>query len=99
MPEQIFSIILERDKTVHKWLKPGLRQFKIIWKDGLHYNPDFVVETDENTHIIELKSSRELGNNDVQLKAKAAQKYNWAYLVVLLSWLISLSYIPKHYFL
>ena len=75
VPEQTFSIVLERDKNVLKWLRPAQKQFKIIWKDGKYYTPDFVVETDKYIYIIEIKNHKDISSEEVKLKALAAKKY------------------------
>lgn len=75
VPEHVFSIVLERDKKVLKWLRPAPRQFKIHW-DGIRlYEPDFVVETVDTIYIVEIKAHNQIGDNDVKLKAKAAREY------------------------
>lgn len=75
VPEQIFSIVLERDSNVLKWLRPAQNQLKIICKDGRQYTPDFLVETDKNIYIIEIKSYKRILDEEVKLKAISAQKY------------------------
>lgn len=75
VPEQTFSIVLERDSNVLKWLRPAQNQLKIIWKDGRQYTPDFLVETDKNIYIIEIKSYKRILDEEVKLKAISAQKY------------------------
>ncbi len=75
VPEQTFSIVLERDSNVLKWLRPAQNQLKIIWKDGRQYTPDFLVETDKNIYIIEIKSYKRILDEEVKLKAVSAQKY------------------------
>ena len=43
--ERQFSIILEEDPDVIRWIKPPLNQLGLFWKAGQQYNPDFLVET------------------------------------------------------
>lgn len=43
--ERLFSIILEEDPDVIKWIKPPLNQLGLFWQAGQQYNPDFLVET------------------------------------------------------
>lgn len=74
VPEHIFSIILERDRNVLKWLRPALGQFKIHYGSN-RYNPDFVVETDKYIYIVEIKAHNRINDDEVKLKAKAARTY------------------------
>ena len=43
--ERQFSVILEEDPDVIRWIKPPLNQLGLFWKAGQQYNPDFLVET------------------------------------------------------
>ena len=74
--EQIFSFILENDKEVIKWLRPAEEQLRIWWSNNSKkYQPDFIVETANCIYIIETKAANEINDEDVQAKAKAANKY------------------------
>lgn len=75
VPEHTFSIVLERDDAVEKWLRPAPHQFKINWKAGHEYEPDFVVETADSITIVEIKAHNRVNDDEVQLKAKAARAY------------------------
>ena len=75
VPEHVFSIVLERDKTVLKWLRPAPRQFKIHWDGARLYEPDFVVETVDSIYIVEIKAHNRTDDSEVKLKAKAAREY------------------------
>lgn len=75
VPEHIFSVVLERSDEVEKWLRPAKHQFKIHWKAGREYEPDFVVETKDFIYIVEIKAYNMIDNEEVQLKAKAAETY------------------------
>lgn len=68
--ERLFSIILEDDADVLKWVKPPLNRLGIYWKPGKQYNPDFMVETATAKYMVEVKAQNEITNEDVQLKAK-----------------------------
>ncbi len=72
--ERIFSIILEDDKDVLKWIRLEQNQLGIFWKNG-QYNPDFLVETDTDKYIIEVKGANEKDNPDVISKAQEAIKW------------------------
>jgi len=41
--ERLFSIILEEDPDVIRWIKPPLNQLGLFWQAGQQYNPDFLV--------------------------------------------------------
>jgi len=74
--EKDFSIILEQDKTVLKWLRPAKNQFRIYWKhNSKQYSPDFVVETADSIYLVETKKEGDIDATDVQEKAKAALEY------------------------
>lgn len=74
--EKDFSIILEDDKNVERWLRPAPNQFNIYWDhNSKRYEPDFVVETKNKIYLVEVKKETEVNTKDVQLKKKAALKY------------------------
>ena len=76
--EKVFSIILEKQSDVLKWLKPAANQFNIFWFDGCNphrYEPDFVVETENIIYLIETKKANAMNDSDVLEKAKAALIY------------------------
>lgn len=95
-PERRFAELLERDDTVEKWLKPGRTQFRIDFRSGEAYEPDFVVETKDRLLICEIKAKNELADLAVQDKATAAAAWckaasthaatnsgkPWAYLLI-----------------
>ena len=57
--ERAFASLLEKDSSIMKWFKPTREQFQIGFRktDGStsHYEPDFVVETNETKYIFEPK--------------------------------------------
>ena len=74
VPEKDFAALLERDKTVLKWVRPPNGQTPISHA-GRQYNPDFFVETKTTKYVIEVKGTRDLSpeiDGDVRSKAKAA---------------------------
>ncbi|NLW36380.1 MAG: type III restriction endonuclease subunit R, partial [Syntrophorhabdus aromaticivorans] len=74
--EKDFSIILEQDGSVLKWLRPAQKQFKIYWKhNSRQYHPDFVVETVNAIYMIETKKEGDIETPDVQDKSRAALVY------------------------
>ncbi len=74
--EKDFTIILENDKAVLKWLKPSSRQFNIYWdRKSKQYTPDFVAETPYAIYMIETKKEGDIETTDVREKAQAALQY------------------------
>lgn len=67
--------ILEDDPRVLKWMKPAPGQFRIEYRSGQNYEPDFVVETDDACLLIEPKRADQLGLGDVKDKARAAVRW------------------------
>ncbi|RYY23231.1 MAG: restriction endonuclease subunit R [Sphingomonadales bacterium] len=74
-PERRLAAIVDGDATVEKWLKPGRNQFRIDYRSGEAYEPDFVVETDTKMLILEVKARNELDDPAVKAKAAAATKW------------------------
>lgn len=71
-----FAYILENDPIVLKWLRPVPQQFNIYWSNGAkRYEPDFIVETAEAIYMCETKAEKNVDDNDVLDKAKAARRY------------------------
>ena len=95
-PERRFAVLIDDDGTVTKWLKPGRAQFQIEYRSGEGYEPDFVVETDKQMLICEVKARNELEDPIVVAKANAARKWcktanihaieiggkKWAYVLI-----------------
>lgn len=75
--EREFAVILESksETGVLRWMKPGIGQFRIEYAAGQSYEPDFVVETDKDKFIVEIKAKNEMADLVVQAKAKAARKW------------------------
>ena len=67
--------VLEDDLTVLKWMKPAPGQFRIEYKNGQNYEPDFVVETNDVCLLIEPKRADQVELDEVQDKARAAQRW------------------------
>lgn len=68
--ERLFSIILEEDPDVIRWIKPPLNQLGLFWKAGQQYNPDFLVETTSGKYMVEVKALNEVNNDEVVSKAR-----------------------------
>ncbi|MCW3481623.1 DEAD/DEAH box helicase family protein [Neisseriaceae bacterium JH1-16] len=67
--------VLEDDEDVLKWMKPAPGQFRIEYKNGQNYEPDFVVETKSCCLIIEPKRADQVAAEDVQAKMRAAVRW------------------------
>ena len=68
--ERLFSIILEEDPEVIRWIKPPLNQLGLFWQAGQQYNPDFLVETATHKYMVEVKAAKEVTAQDVVAKAR-----------------------------
>lgn len=73
--ERVFSIILEEDDKVIRWIKPPLNQMGIFWRAAEQYNPDFLVETDSDKFMIEVKAKKDVKNPEVVEKAKVGIRW------------------------
>ncbi len=73
--ERFFSQLLEDDPACQRWLKP-LRAHIEIYYDGDHrYEPDFIVETEQEKLLCEIKRSDEIDDPVVQKKRAAAAQW------------------------
>lgn len=70
--ERRFSVILENDDNVLKWIKLGREDFRIYYRSDEAYEPDFVVETKTDKYLCEPKRADQMKQEDVLAKAKAA---------------------------
>ena len=73
--ERIFSIILEEDQKVISWIKPPLNQMGLFWRAGEQYNPDFLIETDTEKYMVEVKAKKDVKNIEVIEKAKVGIRW------------------------
>lgn len=73
--ERRFAVILEKDRDVLKWFKPGKGDFRIHYTSDASYEPDFIVETGDMKFICEPKAAGEMTDKDVQAKARAAAEW------------------------
>ncbi|WP_412057395.1 DEAD/DEAH box helicase [Bartonella sp. DGB2] len=67
-----FAQILENDEQVLLWVKPPLGVPLIEYKNGLKYEPDFVVETIDTKYLCEIKMASQMQDDTVLAKQKAA---------------------------
>ena len=74
-PERRLAVTIDADPTAEKWVKPASKQFRIDYRSGEAYEPDFVVETKTRMLICEVKASNEVDDATVQAKAAAATKW------------------------
>jgi len=97
-PERRFAAMIDSpfEKGVLRWLKPSAGQFGIEYQSGRTYEPDFVIETDGEKFIVEVKSDAEMNDPIVKDKARAATEWvmhanalsaegagkPWAYMLV-----------------
>ena len=96
--ERVFATVLERDSNVLKWMCPNIKQFNIYYDrdSNSRYQPDFVIETNSEIYMVEIKDSRNLDDSTVIKKAKAATEYckavtefnmqsggkKWSYIII-----------------
>jgi type III restriction enzyme len=95
--ERIFSVILENDPSVKRWLKPTRGTFSGIYYSNVAcYEPDFIVETDHQMYLCEVKRGSDMESSEVVAKAEAAlmwcelatdaakknQRKPWTYLLM-----------------
>ena len=78
--ERRFALILEKesDSSILKWFKPARGQFQIFYKwggDYLEYQPDFVVETNDQIYMVETKARNEIDTPQVLAKKEAAIRW------------------------
>jgi type III restriction enzyme len=67
--------VLEDDESVLKWMKPAAGKFKIEYRRGDGYEPDFVVETKDACLLIEPKKASEIKDAIVKAKKLAAERW------------------------
>lgn len=70
-----FSQLLEDDEAVILWMKPAPRSFRIDYRRGESYEPDFVVETAAARYICEVKMASEATDDTVKAKSAAAGEW------------------------
>lgn len=74
--EHKLARLLETETTfVKNWLRPNKQEFRLIYNRTHHYEPDFVVETDDCIYLVEVKEDDKLDNSAVIAKKERAVKY------------------------
>lgn len=66
-------MVLERDNNVVRWIKPPLNQMGIYYAAGQQYTPDFLVETESDKYMVEVKARTDVRNEDVLLKKREGE--------------------------
>jgi len=72
--ERRFAVLIDtRESKMRHWIKPVPKQFDIHYAKGSQYQPDFLIETDAEMLICEIKARNELDDPTVKAKARAAR--------------------------
>lgn len=74
--EKLLADSLDNDKSVKCWVRLRLGQLPIKYVYG-NYNPDFVVERDDATYLVEVKDKSKLDKKDPEVLAKARKAEEW----------------------
>ena len=74
-PERIFALMCDNSPEVKQWLRPAPTQFNITYNRGKHYEPDFVVETEDMYYLVEVKASNMVHDAVVLAKKERAIQY------------------------
>lgn len=74
-PELLFARVIESDNDVLNWLRPALKEFNITYNRGQSYQPDFVVETEKQIYMVEIKGEDKLNDPDVLAKKDRGIEY------------------------
>jgi len=75
VPELELAKNLERESAVVNWLRPSLNEFDIKYNREKKYQPDFVVETDDQIYLLEVKGEDKINDPDVLSKTERAVSY------------------------
>ncbi|MBM5783062.1 MAG: hypothetical protein FJ368_06570 [Pelagibacterales bacterium] len=79
--EARFAYLLENDDTVKCWMKPSPKQFEGLFYTKKpenilsNYEPDFVVEFENEIILVEIKPESEIKDLNVLAKKQTAEKY------------------------
>lgn len=76
--ERVFSIIIEDDSKVKRWVKPSSKLLEIDYRyNGRNhaYWPDFIIEAEDSYYLCEPKAKDEIDSDVIQEKAKAAVQW------------------------
>jgi len=75
LPELAFARCIDTDRDVKNWLRPAPRQFDLTYSNGKRYEPDFVVETESDIYLVEIKRRDAVNDPDVLAKKSRAVAY------------------------
>jgi type III restriction enzyme len=75
--ERRFAALIDNaaETDVLRWLKPASGQFQIEYRAGKAYEPDFVIETETEKVIAEVKADKDIKDSIVEEKARAGVKW------------------------
>jgi type III restriction enzyme len=73
--ERQFSVLIDDEPSVLRWMKPASGQFQIEYRNGSKYEPDFVIERQTDKLICETKMAKETNDEEVQDKKRAAVRW------------------------
>ncbi len=74
--ERRFAVLADlRSPEVKVWIKPGSGVFQISYQRGAKYEPDFLIETQTEMLICEIKAANELQDPIVRAKATASRTW------------------------
>ena len=74
-PELAFARTIDTDPVVSNWLRPAARQFELVYNGSHQYEPDFVVETENDIYLVEIKRHDQVEDDDVKAKRARAVTY------------------------
>lgn len=76
-PERDVANALDEAGDVACWVRLHIGELPILWNsEGRQYNPDFLVIEADGTHwVVEVKSDKDLGSDEVQAKRQAARRW------------------------
>ena len=74
-PELAFAKMIDTDPAVSNWLRPAARQFELVYNGSHQYEPDFVVETESDIYLVEIKRHDQVEDDDVKAKRARAVTY------------------------
>ena len=73
--ERLFARLISKDLSVEKWIRTKRGEFQIELGLGEAYEPDFVVETEDQNLVVEVSARAKV--HDPVVKAKAAAATKW----------------------
>lgn len=78
--EKLLADSLDNDRTVNCWLRLRTGQLPIKYVYG-NYNPDFIVERNGTTYVVEVKDKSKLDSKDPDVLSKAHKAEEWCNMV------------------